>query len=65
MSYLVVKCPYCGDVRAVRAGVKSFQCFNCGKRIVFSLGLVLYKVDDKRLVPYVVMKFKEKVFKGC
>ena len=50
MSYLVVKCPYCGDVRAVRAGVKSFQCFNCGKRIVFSLGLVLYKVDDLSLI---------------
>jgi len=59
MSYLIVKCPYCGDVRAVKCGVKSFQCFNCGKRVKFSIKLILYRTDDRRIVPHVVMKFKE------
>ncbi|MEM2137409.1 MAG: DUF1922 domain-containing protein [Candidatus Methanomethylicia archaeon] len=59
MSYLIVKCPYCGDVRAIKTGFKSFQCFNCGRRVKFNVKLVLARVDDHHEVPYMVMKFKE------
>lgn len=60
MSYLIVRCPYCGDVRAVNFCVKTFQCFTCGRRIKMSKSLILFKTDDRNIVPVIVMKFKEK-----
>jgi len=59
MSYLIVKCPHCGDVRAVHSGVKSFQCFTCGRRVKFYPHLILYKTSDRDSLPLLVMKFKE------
>jgi hypothetical protein len=59
MSYLIVKCPHCGDVRAVHSSVKSFQCFTCGRRVKLAPHLILYRTGDRDSLPLLVMKFKE------
>ena len=56
--YLAVKCPYCGGVRAVKGDVKSFRCFQCGRRVRMRRSLILASSDDFHEISEIVRRLK-------
>ncbi|HDO20057.1 MAG TPA: DUF1922 domain-containing protein [Candidatus Bathyarchaeota archaeon] len=62
--YLAVKCPHCGDIRAISSNAKSFQCFTCGKRVKIRGDLILESSNDhheiSRIVRFLKMKSKKR-----
>jgi len=59
-KYLIVKCPYCNEVRAVKGQVKTYTCFRCGKKVKLLKSQILARTNNHNEVPILTKKFKMK-----
>ena len=58
-TYLVVRCPHCGNVMVVLAS-KRFTCRFCGKESSVAGSQVLFTTNDARRAREVAANIKEK-----
>jgi len=56
--YLAVKCPYCGECRAINFGVKTFMCFKCGRRIKIEKAKIIGGANHYSVIAEIVRKAK-------
>ncbi len=62
-TYLVVRCPRCGNVMAILSS-KRFTCRFCGRESELAEAKVLFATDDARKAREMVASIKERMREG-
>jgi hypothetical protein len=65
MWYIII-CPYCNLLQTVRADERYHTCYKCGKtlKLDYKKIRILYKSSNLKDVNWVLLRLKEKQFKG-
>ncbi|RLG85478.1 MAG: hypothetical protein DRO15_07470 [Thermoprotei archaeon] len=51
MTYLIVMCPYCGEIRAIKENQKTALCYKCGRRFrTLNARIVMRSVPSNKVV---------------
>ncbi|MEM2740024.1 MAG: DUF1922 domain-containing protein [Candidatus Bathyarchaeia archaeon] len=60
-GFLIVRCPYCGNLSIARAGSRTRSCSFCGRRFSISSATMLRHIADAREASEFVRRLKKRL----